>query len=111
MAPPPRRPSRAVLLSLLVFPGAGQLALRRPWRALAFAGATFLLLAAVVRRVMSETARLLPADPDVLLDPSLPLRLAVDVHRANASFFLLATLGVIVVWAASVLDAWRDGRP
>jgi hypothetical protein len=103
--------SRAVLLSLLLFPGAGQLALRRPWRALAFAGASVLLLAAVVRRVMSETARLLPTDPDALLDPSLPLRLAVDVHRANASFFLLATLGVVAVWAASVVDAWRGQRP
>jgi len=103
--------SRAVLLSLLLFPGAGQLALRRPWRALAFAGASVLLRAPGVRRGMSETARLLPTDPDALLDPSLPLRLAVDVHRANASFFLLATLGVVAVWAASVVDAWRGERP
>jgi hypothetical protein len=104
---------RPALLSGLVFPGLGQLAAGRPWRALFFAGSSVALLAAVVARVVRETRRLLPADPDSLLDPALPFRLAAEIHRANASFFLWATLGIVALWLGSVAEAWPspDRRP
>ena len=55
---------------------------------------------------------LLPRDPEALLDPVLPVRLAVEVHRANASSFLWATLGIVALWLGSVADAWRStNRP
>lgn len=104
---PPRARLRPVLLSALVFPGLGQLVLRRPVRALLFAGGSAAVLVAVVRRVLRETERLLPQDPEALLDPALPFRLAVEVHRANAGFFLAVTLGLLALWALSILDAWR----
>jgi hypothetical protein len=97
---------KAVLLSGLVFPGLGQLASGNRWRALAFSLPSLLLLAGVVRRVLSETARLLPEDEASLLDPTLPFRLAIEVQRQNAGFFLAATLALIVLWAGSVVDAW-----
>jgi hypothetical protein len=97
---------RPVLLSGLVFPGLGQLAVGHPWRALAFGGSSVVLLAAVVRRVARETERLLPTDADSLLDPALPFRLVVEVQRANASFFLWMTLGIVALWLASMADAW-----
>ena len=97
---------RPVLLSGLVFPGLGQLVMGHPWRALAFAGSSVALLAAVVARVVRETQRLLPEDADSLLDPALPFRLAVEVHRANAAFFLWATLGIVALWLGSMADAW-----
>jgi hypothetical protein len=104
---------RAALLSALVFPGAGQLATGHPWRALAFGGPSAALLVAVVRRVMRETERLLPTDADALLDPSLPFRLAVEVHRANASFFLWVTLAIFAFWLGSVVDCYArpESRP
>jgi hypothetical protein len=101
---------RGALLSGLVFPGLGQLATGHPWRGLAFGGASLALLAAVVLRVMRETQRLLPQDAESLLDPALPFRLAVEVHRANASFFLWATVGIVVLWLGSIADAWASGR-
>ena len=99
-----------MLLSGLVFPGLGQLATGHPWRALGFGGGSVALLAAVVVRVVRETQRLLPEDADALLDPALPFRLAVEVHRANSAFFLWVTLGIVALWIGSMADAWLSAR-
>jgi hypothetical protein len=97
---------KPMLLSGLVFPGLGQLVTGHPWRALGFAGPSVALLVAVVVRVARETLRLLPEDEASLLDPALPFRLVVEVHRANASFFLWATLAIVALWIGSMADAW-----
>ena len=101
---------RPVLLSGLVFPGLGQLGQGHPWRALFYGGSSVALLVAVVRRVVRETQRLLPTDADALLDPALPFRLAAEVHRANASFFLWMTLAIVALWLGSMADAWASAR-
>ena len=113
MTSPTRSRYRGALLSGLVFPGLGQLAAGHPWRGLAFAGSSAALLAAVVLRVIRETERLLPQDAEALLDPALPFRLAVEIHQANASFFLWATLGIVALWLGSMVDAFllRDMPP
>ena len=105
-----RGPWRPVLLSGLVFPGLGQWTSGHRWRALAFGGSSVALLVAVMRRVMQETQRLLPEDPVAILDPGLPFRLAIQVHRDNASFFFWATLGIAAIWLASMADAWISSR-
>jgi hypothetical protein len=97
-----------VLLSGLVLPGLGQLVTGHPWRALFFSASSLALVAAVVERVMRETQRLMPADPVALLDPMLPLTLAVEIQRANASFFFWATLGILALWVGAMLDTLRD---
>jgi hypothetical protein len=102
----PRSRWRPALLSGLVFPGLGQLAAGHPWRALFFSGPSVALLVAVVRRVVRETQRLMPDEAEALLDPALPFRLAAEVHRANASFFLWATLGIVALWLGSMADAF-----
>jgi hypothetical protein len=104
----PRSRWRPVLLSGLVLPGLGQLVTGHPWRALFFSAPSLALVVAVVARVMRETQRLMPADPVALLDPMLPLTLAVEIHRANASFFFWATLGILALWAGSIVDTLRD---
>jgi hypothetical protein len=100
---------KPVLLSGLVLPGLGQLALRRPWRAVFFSGSSLALVVAIVARVARETRRLMPVEPEALLDPTLPFRLAADVHRANASFFFWCTLGVVGLWVGSVVDCLPRG--
>jgi len=99
---------KPALLSGLVFPGLGQLQSGHPWRAALFGGSSLGLLVTVALRVVRETERLLPDDPVSLLDPALPLRLAVEVHRANASFFLWATVGIVALWLGSIADAWAS---
>ncbi len=105
----PRSRWRPVLLSGLVLPGLGQLVTGHPWRALFFSASSLALVAAVVERVMRETQRLMPADPVALLDPMLPLTLAVEIHRANASFFFWATLGILALWVGGMLDCIPRG--
>jgi hypothetical protein len=95
-----------------VLPGLGQLVSGHPWRALGFAGGTIGLLVAVVLRVVRETGRLLPEDEASLLDPALPFRLAIQVQRENAGFFLWTTLALTALWIGAMVDAWRSGsRP
>jgi len=101
----PRGRWRPVLLSGLVFPGLGQAVTGHPWRALFFSASSLALVVAVVERVMRETQRLMPVDPEALLDPTLPFTLAVEIHRANASFFFWATLGIVALWVGAMLDA------
>lgn len=115
-ASPAERPARSrrltpALLSLLVFPGLGQLALGRVFRGLLFALPSAALLVALMRRVWTEASRLVPTeDPDALLDPGLPFRLAGEIQRANATFFTWVGFGVVVLWALSALDAWRGSN-
>jgi hypothetical protein len=99
-----------VLLSGFVFPGLGQLACGHPWRALGFGGPSVALLVAVVARVMRETQRLMPVEPEQILDPALPFRLTVEIHRQNASFFFWATLAIVALWLGSMADAWLSSR-
>ena len=100
----PRSRWRPVLLSGLVLPGLGQAVTGHPWRALFFSVSSLGLVVAVVERVVRETQRLMPADPVALLDPMLPLTLAVEIQRANASFFFWATLGITALWAGAMID-------
>ena len=94
-----------------MFPGLGQVATGRVWRGFAYAGASVALLALLLRRVYAEAVRLLPVDdPDSLLDPALPFRLAAEIHRANASFFAWITAGVVILWALSAVEAWAVSR-
>jgi hypothetical protein len=107
----PRGRWRPVLLSGLVFPGLGQLVVGRPWRALFFSASSLALIVAVVARVMRETRRLMPDDAEALLDPTLPFTLAVEIHRANASFFFWATLGIVALWVGAIVDCIPRGMP
>jgi hypothetical protein len=97
---------RPALLSGLVFPGLGQLTCGHPWRGLAFFGSSVALLVALVVRVAREAQRLMPVDPEAILDPALPFRLAAEIHRANASFLSWVTLGIVALWLGSIVDAW-----
>ncbi len=100
---------RPVLLSGLVLPGLGQLVTGHPWRALFFSASSLALVAAVVERVVRETQRLMPADPVALLDPMLPLTLAAEIQRTNATFFSWATLGIVVLWVGAIVDCIPRG--
>jgi len=103
--PNPRRPWRSVLLSGLVFPGLGQLMSGHPVRGLAFATGSLVAVVALIRRVAAETLARLPTDP-AQIDPLLPFRLAREIHRDNAEFFLWITLAIVALWAGSIVDAW-----
>ena len=74
-----------MLLSALVLPGLGQLASGRLWRGLFFSASSLALVVAVVGRVMQETQRLMPADPEALLDPPCPSARGQDPPRERVA--------------------------
>ena len=104
-----RSPWRSVLLSGLVFPGLGQLVSGYPVRGLVFATGSLAVAVALVRRVASETLARLPTDP-AEIDLLLPLRLAHEIQRDNADFFLWITVALVAFWAGSIVDAWWTSR-
>jgi hypothetical protein len=79
------------------------------WRALAFGGGTVAAAAVLVRRVARETLARMPRDP-LDIDVGLPLRLAAEIHQANARFFFWITLVVVLLWVGSIVDAWYGAR-
>jgi len=79
------------------------------WRALGFGGGTIVAAVVLVRRVARETLARMPRDP-LDIDVGLPLRLAAEIHRANASFFFWVTLVVVLLWIGSIVDAWYGAR-
>jgi hypothetical protein len=99
-----------VLLSGLVFPGLGQLGSGHPVKGLAFALGSLAVVVALVRRVARETLVRLPTDL-AEIDPLLPFRLAHEIHRDNAAFFLWITLALVALWAGSIVDAWLSASP
>ena len=110
-APTGARPWKPAILSATVFPGLGQLSNGHPWRALLFGGPSALLLVAFVRRIAQETLARMPTQPEALLDPALPLRLASEIHRDNGGYFLGMTVAIGALWLASIADAWFSARP
>jgi hypothetical protein len=109
----PARSSRwkPALLSALVFPGLGQLVTGRLLPALVFGGSSVVLVALLIQRVVRETLPRLPEDPVALFDPLLAFRLAAEIQRDNAGFFLAVGFGIVAVWLASILDALRPVPP
>jgi TM2 domain-containing membrane protein YozV len=101
----------AALLSAFIFPGAGQLFLRRPRRACVFLVPTLLALLyfcwQVVARVAPIVDQLMAGT--VALDP-VAIAARLD-HAGTASLpMTISELVIILCWAGSIIDAWLTGR-
>ena len=105
------RSTNALLLSLLVFPGAGHLHLKRPARALAFIVPTLAAAVYIVRTVLApatEMANRLIAEGTI---PD-PLALAAQLEQSGATSgrVELAVYVLVACWVAAAVDAWLLGR-
>lgn len=98
-----------VWLSLLVWPGAGQLYCGRRLKGLALivASTLFGLLFAVLAGL--EVLRALPADP-ALLDPGNLLWALRRALLQAVPVLALAALPLAAVWIYAVVDAWIEAR-
>jgi len=100
-----KRRLRAVALSGLVLPGAGQLHLGAWLRGLLLIAATLGLLALFVVRSLDAVLDAATAAP-AGFDLAEAWRLAweiVDRHRAG---LVPVVLGLLLVWAVAIADAW-----
>ena len=105
------RSVKAALLSALVFPGVGQLFLKRTVRAMVFLLPALIAACyfgnAILQPVMAIAADLgsgaLPFDP-------LLIQERVEQTRIDTSLMNLASVVLVVAWLASTIDAWVVGR-
>ncbi|WP_332877030.1 hypothetical protein [Massilia sp. S19_KUP03_FR1] len=105
------RSTNALLLSLLVFPGAGHVFLKRRGRALAFivptVGAALYIVRTVIGPATEMANRLVSegAIPD-------PLAIAAQLERAGTTSGVveLAVYVMLACWVGAALDAWLLGR-
>jgi hypothetical protein len=105
------RSTNALLLSVLVFPGAGHIFLKRRGRALAFiiptCGAALYIVRTVIGPATDMANRLVSegAVPD-------PLAIAAQLERAGTTSGLveLAVYVLLGCWVGAAVDAWLLGR-
>ncbi|MGZ3181555.1 MAG: DUF6677 family protein [Telluria sp.] len=101
-----------VILSGLVFPGAGQAYLKRWKRAAVFIVPTVAALFVLMGRVI-ETANKVS---DMIVSGQIPVdinAISAEVTRQGAvqsPAVNIASLVVLVCWIASAVDAWRISR-
>ena len=105
------RPTIALLLSALVFPGAGHLYLKRRGRALLFIVPTLAALAYFLVDAVGRAG----AMADQILSGSLgadPVAIAAKLEQAGPTPFLLdlAMYVMLACWIAAAVDAWLLGR-
>jgi hypothetical protein len=106
-APPARRDWIPVGLSLLVWPGAGQLYRGRRAKGMVLILAASLLGLAFAMSIAVVVLRALPADA-TLLDPGRVVRTLRRALVGNAGTLALAALPLAAVWTYAVVDAWRE---
>lgn len=97
---------RAVLLSALVCPGLGQIALGQPLRGWLLVVTSLLAAAGVAVKVSLDATRLLPrlvADPS----PEELVRFWGDLRQASGPVVVGGTVVLAGLWVFSVLDAYR----
>lgn len=108
-----KKATKAILASAFVFPGMGQLLLKRPISGTIFAAlaltATAVIIMQVVTIASDITARIVSGEiaPDILL-----MRKLVNEQLANSGEHWIqgAIWLLIAVWIVSVLDAYRITR-
>jgi hypothetical protein len=101
----------AALISALVFPGAGQLYLRRPLRACLFLLPTL----AAVLYFLADVVPRATALAEQVVAGTLPLDLPVLVARvesqgAGSAALTFALWVIVLCWAASIVDAFVVAR-
>ena len=100
----------AALLSALVFPGAGQLYLRRRARACLFAipaaACAYYFVSQMLARVMPMVDQI--SNGTMALDP---VAIAAQLEQHGGSARMDIALAIMVLcWVASIVDAWWCGR-
>lgn len=103
----PVSPWTPALLSGLLWPGAGQLRNGRGLKGLAFALGSALVLGRIAWRVATDAIEVLLAAP-APLDFLGVWALAEEIRGRHAAELGSLTFVLLALWAASIVDAWRD---
>lgn len=101
--------ARPVLLSALVWPGAGQVYAGSRIRGGLLIFLTLGLAIEMVRRVLSLVLATQPA-ATAAFDPMEAWNRASGIMAASRAELFPLTLALIAVWCVGIVDAWRPAR-
>ena len=107
------KPMKAVLLSALVFPGAGHVALKKYIPGAVLAGAAFAGLYILVTRMLERALQIAQKlqSGEARLDTSTIVKLVSEQGpRSEAQLLNIATAVLLVVWLIGIVDSYRVGR-
>ena len=105
--------TKATLLSLLVFPGAGHFVLKKYVFAIVLAGTTVVSLYILITKILERAYLIIDkvlageVQPDILTITKLVTQQATG---NEAQLINIATIMLILVWLFSILDSYRIGR-
>jgi hypothetical protein len=104
---------KGALLSALVFPGVGQIALKRYLRGVAFVLATLVCLAVMVAIAAREAGRILATmgSQGGVIDPAALSRAIAEATSGSGNrLFDLLSVAIVLCWIVAALDAYRVGK-
>ena len=109
--------TRAVLLSLFMFPGAGHILLKKKISGCLFIGvgvvATFIIVTSKMKRAYVIADQLskgeIPFDMQHIIEKVIKI-LTTAPSGSEGDVFIIAFNALIIVWFVSTLDAYRIGR-
>ena len=101
----------AVLLSLLVFPGAGHVYLKRGMRGLAFVVPALLAAVYVFNQAMDEANKIVGQITSGAM-PLDPAAMAAQIEQSggNTTLANIASAVMLICWLGSAVDAWLLAR-
>ncbi len=104
---------KGVLLSALVFPGLGQIALKRYQRGLAFVLATLVGLVLIVAMATREAGKILAtmeSEGGVIDQDAMSRAIAQATSWSGNVAFNLLLAAIALCWVYSAVDAYRIGK-
>ena len=105
------RSTKAVLISALVFPGAGHLFLRKMLSAVVLIAVTFaavyVLMSSVVQQANVIAGQILSGELQADLG-SISNLVATPEDKTNT--INMATLALGIAWVVGIVDSWRVGK-
>ncbi len=99
--------TKAVLLSLLVFPGAGHLYLKRGMRGLAFLAPALLAVLYIFNQAVDEANKIVGqlTSGAMPLDPAA-MAAQIEQSGGNTTLANVASAVMLICWIGSAVDAW-----
>ncbi len=108
-----RKSVKAVLLSALVFPGAGHFSLKKPVHGTLLVGITLLCLYSLISTVLniSQNLRAKIESGEIPYDVTKITELATEqLSGGDDKFITISTFALIICWIVGIADSYRVGR-
>jgi hypothetical protein len=109
MAASMKKQTRALLLSLLILPGAGHFLLQRAGRGAMLAAAALLAVSIIVRDATQQAFAVVDKiqSGEIPLDPAAIER---AIGQTDTTSSTIAWYAVIFIWLVAAIDVYRIGR-